>query len=218
MTGPKLFKFCKSCQSSKPTEDFYRRSNGYLSAWCKPCTTAANNRAKAEKRRQARELAASLPPSDLKRCTKCLETKASSDFYARHAECKECLRERARARHALPEVKARISLQQAEYRERNRPAIRARQLARYGLSPEEYDARYDDQSGRCAICAARGERLGTGGSANRHNVLVVDHCHDSSAVRGLLCNRCNRAIGLLGDDIDTLRRAIAYLAASAEGR
>ncbi|WP_354603289.1 endonuclease domain-containing protein [Streptomyces panacea] len=38
----------------------------------------------------------------------------------------------------------------------------------------------------------------------------MDHCHETGRVRGVLCFNCNSAIGKLGDDPDTLRRAIAY--------
>jgi hypothetical protein len=41
--------------------------------------------------------------------------------------------------------------------------------------------------------------------------LFVDHCHDSGLVRGLLCQRCNTAIGLLGDDSAGVRLALKYL-------
>ncbi|MFF3290030.1 endonuclease VII domain-containing protein [Streptomyces sp. NPDC003023] len=43
----------------------------------------------------------------------------------------------------------------------------------------------------------------------------VDHCHRTGRVRGVLCFNCNSAIGKLGDDPDTLRRAIAYLEGNA---
>ncbi len=214
MTGPKAFKFCKWCESSKSVEDFYRRSTGYLSAWCKACTIKANNYAKAQKRHQAREVAAALPPAQKKRCTQCGEDQPLSAYYGKHAECKTCFRERIRTRQARPEVRARIAQKQIEYRERVRPSIRAKTLARYGIKPDDYDARYAEQGGCCKICGAEGDRLGTGGQATRSSVLVVDHCHDSGSIRGLLCNRCNRAIGLLGDNPDTLRRAIAYLTTS----
>lgn len=76
----------------------------------------------------------------------------------------------------------------------------------YGLTPEQYEAMLRSQGGVCAIC---GEA--PSGRHTRDRRLVVDHCHGTGATRGLLCNRCNRAIGLLKDDAVLLRRAISYL-------
>jgi hypothetical protein len=39
----------------------------------------------------------------------------------------------------------------------------------------------------------------------------VDHNHSSGKVRGLLCNRCNRAIGMFEDSPELLLSAISYL-------
>lgn len=44
-------------------------------------------------------------------------------------------------------------------------------------------------------------------------MLCVDHAHDDGRVRGLLCDNCNRGIGLLGESPDALIRAAAYLQA-----
>ena len=41
--------------------------------------------------------------------------------------------------------------------------------------------------------------------------LVIDHCHTTGKVRGMLCHNCNRALGLLQDDKDYLEKAISYL-------
>lgn len=41
--------------------------------------------------------------------------------------------------------------------------------------------------------------------------LSLDHCHLSHTFRGWLCNGCNRGIGLLGDDIPGLIKALQYL-------
>lgn len=41
--------------------------------------------------------------------------------------------------------------------------------------------------------------------------MVIDHCHETGKFRGWICRSCNGALGLLQDDIKTLRRAIAYL-------
>lgn len=40
---------------------------------------------------------------------------------------------------------------------------------------------------------------------------LLDHCHDSLKVRGLLCNRCNTTLGLVNDDVSTLKKMIDYL-------
>lgn len=41
--------------------------------------------------------------------------------------------------------------------------------------------------------------------------LYLDHCHDTLAFRGWLCNGCNLGIGSLGDTIESLERALLYL-------
>ena len=66
----------------------------------------------------------------------------------------------------------------------------------YTLS--ELDAVYDAAAGKCQIC-------GVGGK------LHLDHCHNTGRIRGLLCMRCNTAIGRMNDDPDLLKKAIAYL-------
>jgi hypothetical protein len=79
--------------------------------------------------------------------------------------------------------------------------------ADYGLTPEQYDQMLLEQGGVCAICR-QPETSERDGKVMR---LPVDHCHSTGRVRGLLCHKCNRAIGLLGDNVDLLSRAIDYL-------
>lgn len=76
-------------------------------------------------------------------------------------------------------------------------------LARYNMTVEDYDALYDAQGGLCAIC-----RQPPG--AQR---LAVDHCHAGGGVRGLLCAEDNTGLGKLGDTVESLRAALAYLEA-----
>lgn len=73
----------------------------------------------------------------------------------------------------------------------------------YGLTPADFAALLEKQGGVCAICG--GPPNGPG------RRLHVDHCHTSKAVRGLLCAKCNTAVGLLDDDPDRLDKAAAYL-------
>jgi len=78
---------------------------------------------------------------------------------------------------------------------------------RYGISLKEYEALVASQDGRCAIC-----RCIPTGRAKKSSTLHVDHIHGANIVRGLLCNSCNRAIGLLGDSAVRVWRAAHYLA------
>lgn len=65
----------------------------------------------------------------------------------------------------------------------------------------------EKQEKKCAICGGEGFKMHEGIKEN----LVVDHCHDSGMFRGLLCNNCNRGLGLFKDSIENLRNAIDYL-------
>ena len=77
----------------------------------------------------------------------------------------------------------------------------------YGITLVDYYDMYEDQQGLCKICQTEGFTM-----AKHHKLkLVVDHCHTTGVVRGLLCHNCNRALGLLHDDIDCLDRAKEYL-------
>ena len=86
-------------------------------------------------------------------------------------------------------------------------AKRDRQLRRkYGITAADYDLMADAQGGRCAICLGHPTPNSQGGAT-----LHVDHCHATGRVRGLLCGRCNKGLGLFQDDPDLLVRAAWYL-------
>lgn len=68
----------------------------------------------------------------------------------------------------------------------------------YGISKADYDKMFIEQKGKCKIC-------------NNVRKLSVDHDHDTLKVRGLLCSKCNIAIGLLEENISSLNNAIGYL-------
>jgi hypothetical protein len=81
----------------------------------------------------------------------------------------------------------------------------AKMLRLYGI---DYTAVLAEQGGVCAICKKPETNRSNGPNPKR---LSVDHCHETGKARGLLCNNCNRAIGLLGDAPDLLRAAAEYL-------
>jgi len=88
----------------------------------------------------------------------------------------------------------------------NKPAFRARQrrqrIARYGLTPEQLAAILDRQEHQCPIC----QRFLT-----EANVPSIDHCHVTNSVRGVLCRRCNSALGMLEESPGNIERALEYL-------
>jgi hypothetical protein len=150
----------------------------------------------------------------MKTCNDCGEEKPFDQFNKRKASkdglqghCKDCGRKQQKAwREANPE-RAREIVRKSHTPERRQRYNQTRNATqrwdhirrRYGISQEEYLARFDAQGGRCPICSTATDEL------------QVDHCHATGVVRGLLCSSCNRAIGLLGDDLAALERAVAYL-------
>jgi hypothetical protein len=101
---------------------------------------------------------------------------------------------------------SKAGVYKATYAARHRGRIarlaRDRHLRRtYGITLERYESMLAQQGGVCAICSRPPKR----------NRLAVDHSHASECVRGLLCTRCNRAVGLLWDDPAIVERALNYL-------
>jgi hypothetical protein len=133
----------------------------------------------------------------MKQCEKCLQTKPLSEFKLVSPKrvpmkfCIDCYTENRRY-----------------YRETGTsPCKKDEALKRnYGITLNEYNEMLESQENRCAICQGDNPK-----GAKRANTFVVDHCHTTGKVRGLLCHACNRALGNFGDSIENLERAILYL-------
>lgn len=80
---------------------------------------------------------------------------------------------------------------------------------KFGLSLEEYQARFDAQGGVCMIC--KQPETSTSGRYRNSRQLAVDHNHETGQMRDLLCMKCNTAIGMLNENLDLLKTAIEYL-------
>lgn len=87
----------------------------------------------------------------------------------------------------------------------------ARRLRRHSTSVRVFWKLYEHQNAKCAVCE----------TVLRFSEVRIDHDHrccngDSSCghcVRGLLCHLCNVGIGALGDDAQSMQRALVYLMA-----
>jgi uncharacterized Zn finger protein (UPF0148 family) len=93
------------------------------------------------------------------------------------------------------------------YRENEARAYATHIKYHYGITIEEREHLLALQGGHCAICPRKDCDI-------KGRRLHVDHCHKTNRVRGLLCTRCNLAIGQMEDDPERLRRAADYLESS----
>ena len=91
---------------------------------------------------------------------------------------------------------------------------------KYGISEEQWNEMYSSQKGKCKICnkvmkkhwAPVGRDPTFKGSVKKwRSEIYIDHCHQTSVVRGLLCASCNTIIGHAKDDTNILYSAIEYL-------
>lgn len=111
-----------------------------------------------------------------------------------------------RERYATDAVyREKVKADRVEANRRNPHRKRAGRLkSTYGLTTEAFDEMAGSQNHRCAIC-------------RQPKKLVVDHCHATGRVRGLLCQQCNIAVGHMQDDPAIMRAAAHYLDSSSSG-
>jgi len=71
---------------------------------------------------------------------------------------------------------------------------------RYGITEEDYNQMAEEQKHCCQICNNKPVKP-----------LYVDHCHNTNKIRGLLCHKCNVALGHMNDDPKQLLKAVEYI-------
>jgi hypothetical protein len=140
-------------------------------------------------------------------CTKCGENKDECYFRPRptlkrgfQSWCKECEYKQNRQRY-IPKERIKNDINPDEVK----LLAKKRMLKhRYSLGYDEYIRMYDKQNGKCLICGVKKELGSSKG-------LMIDHCHNTNEVRGLLCRNCNSGLGQFMDDTNILLNAIKYL-------
>jgi hypothetical protein len=76
---------------------------------------------------------------------------------------------------------------------------------KYGITKNDYEKMLNEQNGKCKICGVEDSQT------KISNHLLVDHCHTTNDVRGLLCHHCNIFVGLLEMNPDIVYNALKYL-------
>jgi hypothetical protein len=149
----------------------------------------------------------------LRECTNCGSQKTEEDYSWRNTPsggrilnsmCKECLAERHRERAKIPQTKEMMRKASQKYyhqgggceKERDR-----RYLAQYGITNADKERMIEKNHWLCPIC----------GTDNPGRWWAIDHCHRTGKVRDVICDKCNKMLGLANDDPCRLWSAAMYL-------
>lgn len=217
-------KACTKCGVQKTRRGYYHRSvtRDGLSSWCKQCLGKwERKRRRIPEFREKRNLRRRLFwKNNIELCRK----RARREYWRhrkRHVEESKRNYRSHRAKYLKQmreyyrlnsnKIKNRVARWKIKQWKNNRKLVlRKRRMANlksHGLTLKQFYDILKKQKRRCAICKARRP----GGNGTWH----VDHNHKTGKARGLLCSRCNLALGLFGDDIKILRRAIYYLSSTS---
>lgn len=151
-------------------------------------------------------------PDAIKTCKVCGVEKKISEFSKDRGEqprkCKKCHNRKTieYRKGDLAGASARRAADAAYRKNRYHtdPAFRQSRLmitkfSRHNMKREEFDRMLVEQEGRCACCGRVPKRF------------EIDHDHHTGEIRGLLCGKCNTALGLLQDTVSGAKLAVDYL-------
>lgn len=192
---------CTRCGNDFPAERRLGRSKR-----CQECRRLDAREAQARLRTKTKVLAPDGSAGSSRVCCACRVEKPIAEF-GRHIyspggvsrRCAQCNREYSKSRY-----RADLEKNRAENTERQRrrrasapQKVRAYRLKWwFDMELSQFEGMLASQNGLCAVC----KRPETNAFKGKVRDLCVDHDHETGAIRGLLCTRCNRALGLLGDD------------------
>lgn len=140
-------------------------------------------------------------------CTKCKINKPIEEFYKIQTKtkymssCKVC--KRLYVQNWVNINRPKTKEYKTTYRIKNRENARLKAKVThlknsYNITPDQLQELKNKQNNKCLLCS-------------KETKLYVDHCHKSGKIRGLLCPKCNSALGLFFDNTDVLEKAIKYL-------
>ena len=134
-------------------------------------------------------------------CAMCHKEKPFLEFVTleawRNFECRDC-------------NSARLAVGKHSTQEKNRLVSLVRRFRAMGIdfSATDYYNMLVEQEGKCAICGTAEPGRNKDGT---ERAWSVDHCHSRNIIRGLLCTRCNSALGLFADDPKVMKKAAEYV-------
>lgn len=136
--------------------------------------------------------------------------RANARSRAHYAANRAAANERRKA-HYRANREQTLANAKAKHAENPEVAREAKYLRQYGLTILQVDEMLSAQKGECATCCRDITGWTTRRDGRRQPNFVVDHNHNTGAVRELLCAQCNTLIGLAGENPTVLESVIAYL-------
>lgn len=130
-----------------------------------------------------------------KQCPKCESEKPLSEFSPR--------RSRKSGNGIQSHCKSCRNIYHRAYRKAHPKKTRSVNWKSQGINPDTAWSLLENTS-ECELC-----------NTNKH--LVVDHCHETGVIRGILCSPCNRSLGKLGDNIEGIQKVLQYLEVGVNG-
>lgn len=192
-------KICNKCDKNKDLNQYSAdsRNKDGLQGTCEDCRREKKRISRVLRREQGVKVVVTE-----KTCNECDKTKSVDLFFKDSGisdgymgRCKEC-----KTKQAMKWRTENRETYNANQRLQHKKNYTRNRLYRYDLTPAQYQQLVTDQNNLCAVCLkppAEGKEL------------VIDHCHDSEAVRGLLCYKCNRDMVVVDDDLH-LTKLLAY--------
>ena len=149
----------------------------------------------------------------MRRCKRCGDIRPIADFHivkeclgGRRPVCKFCIRKQQKKSYKANAKIRRVK--QRKWHIDNPRASRGSKLkSTYGITIEEYDTMFEIQGGACLICGCPETASRNGKTKN----LAVDHNHITGKIRGLLCQKCNQALGLLSENPVVIKSLLEYI-------
>lgn len=199
-----MSKICNKCQLLKEDLEFRlrydkRRDSSYLVSICKECENSISKQRynsdpkyKELVNLKSKKFRESNPEYFKKYKNNYILTQEQKDRYSQ------------KAKDNYIQNKEQLIQKSREWRRMNPNHNRKRRLENLGLSLEDYDRIIKEQNNKCTIC----KNQFTTEFQRRPN---IDHCHKSGKFRSILCHKCNTALGLFDDNIQSLKQAIEYL-------
>lgn len=138
--------------------------------------------------------------------------KYMAEYYAKHPEKfgrrtpeqRERYNEKRRAEYKTnPQLRQKVLADTKAWQTKNPEKRHAQRVKKYGMTPQQVLEIMNRQSHACAIC---------GWTERKPKMFpMIDHCHATGKVRGILCSDCNMGLGKFKDSPARLQSAITYL-------